>query len=131
MTVRDEQQRLAQAVLARALDLDGENLQVVAHVVGRESWQALTQALMFSTVETGGGMSMLVAELAGTEYVLGMTDGEAELPRSAERFYMGVMEDADGYELYSMAAEQDRVTWRGGQLMEEGLMPVKAPDPLL
>lgn len=93
---------LAQDIAQRAHALDPDGLNAALRQLGLSDWARTVQALSFEGWDTGGGCMMLVAELPGTGgHQLGITDGDADFPRDAENFWLGVM-DPDGEELYFM-----------------------------
>ena len=91
---------LAQDIMRRAYDLDGPNLDRQAQRLGADGWLALTAWIEFSETGTGGGLEMLTASLP-EERTLGITDGQADLPTSADTFWLGVL-DEDGHEEYGL-----------------------------
>lgn len=98
---------LASALLARAYVIDGGRLDTVAHDLGAPDWSALTSSLTFSETGTGGGSQMLCAETT-TGHLIGLTDGEAGLPTTPERFWLGVMDEAGESEVYELFVEDGR-----------------------
>lgn len=97
---------LAHEIARRAYALDPTGLDAALNSLGLASWPQTAQGLSFQGWHTGGGCMMLVAELPGTGgHQVGITDGEADFPRDAEHFWVGIM-DPDGDELYFMFVQQ-------------------------
>ena len=93
---------LAQDIAQRAHALDPDGLDMALRQLGLSDWTRTAQALDFQGWDTGGGCMMLVADLPGTAgYQVGITDGDAGVPRDAETFWLGLLDPA-GEELYYM-----------------------------
>lgn len=101
---------LAQDIAQRAYALDPDGLSAALRKLGLSDWSRTVQPLSFEGWDTGGGCMMLVAELPGTGgHQLGITDGDANFPRDAENFWLGVL-DPDGEELYFMFVTEGQRT---------------------
>ncbi|MEF2278386.1 hypothetical protein V3W47_08735 [Deinococcus sp. YIM 134068] len=93
---------LAQDIAQRAYALEPDGLNAALRQLGLPGWARTLENLSFQGWDTGGGCMMLVAELPGTGgHQVGITDGEADFPRDAENFWVGIL-DPDGDELHFM-----------------------------
>ncbi len=89
-------------IARRAYLLCPAELDAAVIPLGFSGWTQAVQNLSFQGWDTGGGCMMLVAELPGTDgHSVGITDGEADFPKDAENFWVGIM-DPDQDELYYM-----------------------------
>ena len=95
---------LLQRILQRAYTLDPVSLDACAVGLGMKDWSVLTQDLEFSEHDSGGGCMMVIAPLPA-DHLLEITDGEADLPRNTERFYVGIS-NADGEERVAIFTDQ-------------------------
>ena len=126
----DQLLRLGTQILKRAYALDATNLDATAYLLGKQGWAELVEGMELEEADTGGGFAMLTGELPDLGYFLSITDGESSLPRSTEDFYVGITQEPGEGELYFVSARNGVVDWRGGELVEEGRVPVLLPRPL-
>ncbi|QLG12194.1 hypothetical protein HLB42_16440 [Deinococcus sp. D7000] len=93
---------LAREIIQRAYALDPTGLDATLASLGLSAWPETVETLSVHGWDTGGGCMMLVADLPGAEgHQIGITNGDAEFPRDAQNFWVGIM-DPDGDELYYM-----------------------------
>lgn len=97
------QTELARHITQRAYALNPSGLDQTLHQLGGADWLTAVRDLSFQEVGTGGGCRMLVANLPASDVQVVITDGEADLPQTADRFWLAVL-DAEEDELISVAA---------------------------
>lgn len=91
-----------EALLEEAFRLDAAGLDAASKRITGSSWLEVAPALQFQSCGTGGGCSMLVAALPGTnECQVALTDGEGGDPQEPGNFWLGIL-DSDGEELYAL-----------------------------
>ena len=93
---------LTRTILQRAYGIDGTRLDAEARCLGAADWEALTRGLEFGDWDSGGGCTTMAAALPD-DHVLQITDGEANMPTSADRFWLGIV-DADGEETLTVSS---------------------------
>ncbi|MFC3833403.1 hypothetical protein [Deinococcus rufus] len=100
-------------LLRVAYAADPAGLDQVAARLGAGTWAALTTGLAFAPEGTGGPCRMLVASTP-FHAVIGLTDGESQLPVNAATFYVGVMPGVCSEEFYFAFLERGEVVHQGG-----------------
>ena len=103
-------------LLALAYAATPEPLDQVARHCGAADWGAFTASLTFAGLDTGGGCVMHAAQTHGV--TLALTDGDAGLPTGSAHFWLGVLEDVFGAELYWGFYSGDVAEAQGGELLE-------------
>ncbi|GGJ71305.1 hypothetical protein [Deinococcus aquiradiocola] len=94
---------LAQRIAGRAYELDPGGLQKTMTRLGLEGWPEAIQHLQFQEIGTGGGCSLLSAFLQDPEeHQVIITDGEAGIPSSPDRFWLAIV-DAEDTEIFSVS----------------------------
>ncbi len=106
---------LPMQLLALAYAATPERLDRVARRCGAADWRAFTADLTFADLDTGGGCAMYAAQTHGV--TLALTDGDARLPTGSGYFWLGVVRDVFGAELYWGFFREDVVESQGGELL--------------
>ena len=102
---------LAGEIIQRAYALNPVKLGATLNSLGLSDWSQAVRNLSFQGWDTGGGCMMLIAELPQTGgHQIGITDGEADFPKNAENFWVGIM-DPDGEELLYMFVRQGELQY--------------------
>ncbi|KQR37698.1 hypothetical protein [Deinococcus sp. Leaf326] len=107
---------LPQQLLALAYAATPTTLDDVARHCGAADWQTFTTGLAFTDLDTGGGCAMHVAQTHGV--TLALTDGDAGLPTGSGYYWVGVMEDVFGAELYWGFFREAALDAQGGELLD-------------
>ena len=109
MSLSTDPLNFALPIVSSAYTLEGGALDDFARRVGVGDWRALTDGLVYAHEDTGGGFSCLSAELSDG-HGLTITNGEAEPPRSVDRFRLSVT-DQDGEEVLSAFNDDRQALW--------------------